>query len=128
MKFYPLETALSDSDSLEKDYRNAREIGIVRLGESCLFFRNKLKIYYIPYTDIRRCYRRVMLVHATLCCGKGNLEVENLVLHSDKGEIAQIQLPGTKAAKVLIDELKRLAPDASFTRPDAKSEEEGAEK
>ena len=124
MKLYPLETAFSDSDTLEKDYRNAREIGIIRLGDSCLFFRNKLRIYYIPYTDIRRCFRRVMLVRASLCCGKGNLEVENLVICTDKGEAAQIQLPGTRAAKILIDEVKQKAPDAKFTRPDAEKAQE----
>ncbi|MBQ7841348.1 MAG: hypothetical protein IJ390_12825 [Lachnospiraceae bacterium] len=122
MKFNPLLTALSDVDFLENDYRDAREIGIVRLGESCLFFRKKLKIYYIPYENIERCFRRVMLVPAKMCCGKGDLAVENLVICSGEEEIAQIQIPGTKAAKILMDELKIKAPNADFTRPDKTNE------
>jgi hypothetical protein len=56
-------------------------------------------------------------VPAKLCCGKGDLEVENLVICGDKGELAQIQLPGTRAAKVLMEELENLIPEAEFGRP-----------
>jgi hypothetical protein len=119
MKFYPLEEnqPQTEAKQLESEYTAAREIGKIRLGEQRLYFRSGRKIYYIPYTSIRRCFRRVMLVPAKLCCGKGDLEVENLVLCGDSGELAQIQLPGTRAAKILMEELKALIPEAEFGRP-----------
>ena len=118
LKFYSLTTADTDVNSLEPEYKNAREIGIIRLGESCLFFRKRLKVYYITYKEITRCFRRVMTVPAKLCCGKGEFAIEHLVIYAGENEVAQIQLPGTKAAKILMEELKQLVPDAQFSRPD----------
>ncbi len=118
MKFYSLVNTSTILDSLDADYKNAREVGIIKLGESCFFFRKGLKVYYIAYKDITRCFRRVVAVPAQLCCGKGNFEIENLVIYAGDAEVAQIQLPGTKAAKLLMEELKVKMPDAQFSRPD----------
>lgn len=122
MRFYALTLEAVDKNVLAAEYKSGREIGIVKLGETCLYFRKKLKVYYIPYTSINRCFRRVMSVPATLCCGKGNFEIENLVIHSDDKEVAQIQLPGTKAARILMDELKVRVPNGNFTSPKNKAE------
>lgn len=123
MRFYSLEgTAQVYQRDMEQDYKESREIGIVRLGKEHLYFRRMRKVYYVPYADIRRCFRRVMLVPAKLCCGKGNLEVENLVICTDSGEAAQLQLPGAKAGKILLEELKMRLPDAQFTPENSKSE------
>ena len=43
MKFNSLTAATTDKSFLETEYRNAKEIGIVKLGESCLFFRKRFK-------------------------------------------------------------------------------------
>lgn len=115
MNFYPLTAVTTDVHILKTEYQAAKEIGVIRLGENNLFFRKSLKIYYVPYADISRCFRRVMSVPAKLCCGKGDFEIENLVICVEDVEIAQIQLPGTRAAKALIDELKLLMPHAQFT-------------
>lgn len=124
MNFYPLTQAEYGQEALKTEYKSAREIGKIRLGTENLFFRNGLKTYFIPYTDITRCFRRVMMVPAKLCCGKGDLQVENLVIWDAKREVAQIQLPGTKAARILMEELKQLIPNAQFSRPpETKAEE-----
>ncbi|MCD7769361.1 MAG: hypothetical protein LUH36_04500 [Oscillospiraceae bacterium] len=119
MKFYPLTGIQDNTDpkELASEYEAAREIGKLRLGELRLYFKQARKIYYIPYNAVRRCFRRVQLVQAKLCCGKGNLEIENLVICGEEGELAQVQLPGTKAAKVLMTELERLIPEAEFGKP-----------
>jgi hypothetical protein len=119
MKFYPLEENQPqiDASALKNEYETAREIGKLRLGQLRLYFRTGRKIYYVPYANVRRCFRRVMLVPAKLCCGKGDLEIENLVICGDSGELAQIQLPGTRAAKILMEELETLIPEAEFGSP-----------
>lgn len=122
MKFCSLTTVSADKKMLAAEYKNAREIGIIRLGESCLFFRKHFKRYYIPYTEISRCFRRVMTVPARLCCGKGDFAIEHLVLFAGEKEVAQIQLPGIKAARLLMDEMKEKAPDAQFSRPEEKKD------
>ncbi len=118
MKFNPLTAAEEDERQLESEYKTAREIGKIKLGELHLYFRSGLKIWYIPYRDVRRCFRRVMSVPAKLCCGKGDFEIENLVICGEgDAELAQIQLPGTKAAKLLMDDLKKRIPEAEFGVP-----------
>lgn len=124
MKFYPLKaSAEADKQSLQEEYKAGHEIGKLRLGEKRLYFRSMRKVYYIAYADIRRYFRRVMLVPAKMCCGRGNFQMEHLVLCGEEGELAQIELPGTKAAMVVMDSMKRLAPLAAAGKPGA---EEGA--
>ena len=118
MRYHSLTTTSLDAQSLDAEYKGAREVGIIRLGETCLFFKKQLKKYYIPYEEITRCFRRVVSVPARLCCGKGDFSIENLVVYVGDMEIAQIQLPGTKAARILIEELKLLIPHAEFSCPD----------
>ncbi len=120
MKFYPLTEAVENESELTSEYKSAREIGKVRLGELRLFCRAGLRTYYIPYRDVRRCFRRVELVPAKMCCGRGDLEVENLVVCGEgDAELIQVQLPGTKAAKILMTELEARIPEASFGKPAA---------
>lgn len=119
MKFYPLASEAANQEELSAEYRTARGIGKVRLGELRLFCRSGLKVYYIPYRDVRRCFRRVQLIPAKMCCGKGDFELENLVVCGAEGELMQVQLPGTKAAKILMEELERRIPEAEFGKPPA---------
>lgn len=114
MKYYPLTAPANDDGAVSQEYDSAREIGVVKLGESYLFFRKGRRIYYILYQDIKRYFRRVMAVPMKMCCGKGSLEVEHLVICSDERELAQIQLPGTRAAKALVEELKIKIPEAVY--------------
>ena len=117
MKFYPLIAGSQEPKGLGEEYRTGREIGKIRLGEQHLFFRSMGRAYYIPYTEIRRYFRRVMMVPARLCCGKGSFQMEHLVICGGEGELAQVEVPGTKAAKVLMEELGRLAPGAAVGKP-----------
>ena len=117
MRFFALTSVTAEKNVLSAEYKSGRKIGIVTVGDTCLFFKRRLRVYYIPYTEIHRCFRRVVAVKATLCCGKGNFEIENLVIQNDGKEVAQIQLPGTKAARILMDELKVRVPGGSFTAP-----------
>lgn len=117
MRLYALSTRIADMGILQTEYKNARQIGVLRIGESCLYVKRGFRVYYIPYNDISRCFRRVMLVPAKLCCGKGEIPVENLVICTKEGELAQVQLPGTKAAKALMEALKEKMPEAEFAPP-----------
>ncbi len=122
MKYYALaEGSELPPEDLSSEYSQAKEIGVIRLGTTCFFFRQRRKIYYLPYSSIRRCFRRVMLVPARM--PGGDLHVENLVICTDAGEAAQIQLPGEQSGKEIIEELKALVPDAQFTCPSSDDSE-----
>ena len=122
MKYYSVTGEVLSDAALGGKYRAARAFGVVRVGEAHLFFRAGVRTYAMPYGEIRRCYRRVMRVPLRMCCGKGNLDVENLVVEGDAGEVAQIQLPGTRAAQALMESLKQRIPEAEFVPPAREAE------
>lgn len=118
MKFYPLTDAPADTAALEEDYKSAHAVGLLRLGKQRLYFKSGLRTYCIPYENVGRLFRRVVSVPARLCCGRGELAMENLVICARDGrELAQVQLPDAKAARLVMAELRGLAPHAAFGRP-----------
>lgn len=116
MKFYPLKTEAPEGADLSGEYREAREIGVIRLGRERLFFRKLRRAYYIAYPEISRCFRRVMLVPTKCCCGRGELQIENLVVCDGERELAVIQLPGARAAEAVMQELTARTPHAKHTK------------
>ena len=122
MKYYSVTGEVLFDAALGGEYRAARAFGVVRVGGAHLFFRAGMRTYAMPYGDIRRCYRRVMQVQMRLCCGRGNLDVEHLVIEGEAGEVAQIQLPGTRAARELMELLKQRMPEAEFVPPTREAE------
>ena len=112
MKYCALASTEENTEALRTEYRAAQEIGRLRLGTDRLYFRSARRVFYIPYTEIYRYFRRVMLVPAKLCCGRGDLAVEHLVICDAEKELAQIELPGSHAAKVVMERLQSLAPNA----------------
>ncbi|MBR5742025.1 MAG: hypothetical protein IKX91_05655 [Firmicutes bacterium] len=118
MKLYPLVTETDDPKALETEYKAAREIGKVRIGETALFFRVRLKTFYVPYSDVKRFFRRVHEIPLRTESFGGDLMIENLVVcgEGDK-ELIQVQLPGAKAAKILFEELRERMPDTPFGKP-----------
>lgn len=124
MRFYPLTDHAADGAALDGEYKAAHAVGPLRLGPQRLYFKTGLRAYYIPYTDVGRLFRRVVSVPARLCCGQGELAMENLVVCGRDGrELAQIPLPDAKAARLVLAELQGLAPDAAIGRPAPEQEE-----
>lgn len=117
MKFYPLTGESAPGTELKAEYENARAIGSVRIGAQRLYLRQGRKIGHISYADIRRCYRRVLVVPMRMCCGKGDMELENLVVEGDEGELATVRLPGGRAAKAVMEELGKKLPEAYLGCP-----------
>ncbi|MBO6113166.1 MAG: hypothetical protein J6P45_08985 [Lachnospiraceae bacterium] len=128
MRFHEVTSALPDKETIEKEYRNSREIGAVRIGEDHLFFRLGLKHYGIPYTDIKKCFRRVNVVPMKMCCANGEMELESLIIANEEKELAQVPLPGTRAARELMKELKKRMPDTDFSAPAKPKEDDQLKK
>ena len=128
MRFIPLARESADAAAVRDwsaEYKAGHRIGALSLGTGALFFRKAFTVYVVPYTKIRRYFRRVLAIPARIgCCTGGELRVENLVVcvsdaSGAEREAAQIQLPGERAAKIVMEELRRLAPDAASGKPGA---------
>ena len=118
MKYFPMTETISD-EVLNVEFKAGREIGAATLGDTCLFIKVKRKIHYIPYSDLHRAFRRVELVQAKMCCGKGNFQIENLVIcNKEDSELAQIKLPGARAGIIMLEELEKRVPHIKIGKPE----------
>lgn len=117
MKFYSVPDKNLLADVPEEDYKSGHEVGVIRVGKRYLFFRKGLTHFAVPYTDITKIFRRVHAIPAQLCCGKGDIEIQSLVVCTEAGEAAVIKLPDQRAAKALWEELKEAHPEIDFTAP-----------
>ena len=118
MKFKELGTGMVNKDStLTEEYKNAHSYGVTSVGDGQLFVKEGLSIYYIPYENAERIFRRIRRVNAQMCCDNGELEFEYLVIMAGGKEVIEVQLPGKKAAKMLMEELKGKRPEVNFRAP-----------
>lgn len=123
VKFYDIGGRATADAALEAEYRAARAIGSVRVGKAHLFYRVGLRVCAAGWGEVRRCYRRVKRVPMKMCCGSGNMDVEYLVVEGDAGELAQVQLPDTRAAKALMEAIQSTAPGVALVPPRAAGSE-----
>ena len=115
MKFCNLKdkSKVSDAD-LSAEYKSSHSYGVTVVGDKHLFVKKGISVYFIAYEDAERIFRRVRKVNAMMCCENGELEIEYLVINSGGEEVMEVQLPGAKAARMLMDEIKTVAPDTEW--------------
>lgn len=118
MKFFPITEENIDSDTLKAQLDSAHEIGRVYLSDATLFVKKRRKVFYISYSNIHRAFRRVKSVPTRICCGKGEIRLEYLVLSSKTTELCEIDLPDERAATAVIEELQAKAPAIKIGKKD----------
>ncbi len=118
MRFFcPEPCPLPPPAERRRAYRAAEHLGGLRLGEDTLFYKSGGRVAALPYGRLERYFRRVMLVPVRLCCGKGTLPVEHLVLCAAGRELAVVALPSRRAAEAAMERLRQLAPAAAAGKP-----------
>lgn len=111
MKFLSItETESLDEEILKSEFEQAHEIGKIKLGDNILFVKKSFKVYYVSYSNIYRAFRRIKAVPAKICCGKGEIRLEYIVLCSNKDEFCEIDLPDERASTATLEELSKKAP------------------
>lgn len=83
---------ISDQEHID-DYNSAEEIGRVRLGRLCLYYRDLGRKYYVPYEYIDRRFTRVSVVepddspayfYYRLILVHGEKEFANLIFNKEE--------------------------------------------
>ena len=116
MKFIPLlKGSAADESLLSQEYAQAEEFAAAKLGATCFFFKAGRKIYYLPLSEITRCFRRVELVNARMgCCNQG-LPMESIVVcGAEEQELAQIRFGSERMSKAVLSALEKVCPQAKF--------------
>lgn len=105
------------SDSIAEDYKSGRGYGAVTIGNKHLFIKKGFRVYSIAYEDADRIFRRIRRVNAQMCCDNGELELEYLVVSAGGRELIEAELPGKKAARMLMEDLKGNIRGVEFDAP-----------
>lgn len=112
MKFIPvIENQIMSDEELKQELNDSVILGKVRFGKSCILYKKMFQTLYIKYESIHRAFRRIKAVPLKMCCGRGELQLEYLVLCDKKGELAEFDLPDKKAAEAAIAELTARNPE-----------------
>lgn len=118
MRFRDLrDNSKHSSKALEDEYKSSHGYGVTVIGSSHLFVKKGLSVFFIAYEDAERIFRRVRRVQAMMCCENGELEIEYLVVMADGRELIEVQLPGQKAARMMMDELRSSVKGVEFSAP-----------
>ena len=78
-----------NSPEVNADYETAKAFEKLRVGELGVFFRDGLKIRYIPYDYIDRAFIRVQETRSRMCCGQANFNYFRVVFVHGGKEFAE---------------------------------------
>lgn len=118
MRFKDLkDNSLHNSKELGAEYKGSHSYGVTVIGSDHLFIKKGLSVYFISYADAERIFRRVRRVQAMMCCDNGELEIEYLVVMAGGRELIEVQLPGQKAARMMMEELRSSVQGVEFSAP-----------
>lgn len=118
MWFYAAESDELDEERARTEYRNAKTLGRLRLGEERLFLRSGLRVWCIPYRSVRRVFRRVICMPEKVRLWRDCRELDYLVFCGDGDqELGWVRMPGPTAAKLAMGEIRKRVPGISVHVP-----------
>jgi len=121
MKFLPIrsEYTLDDADKVKNEYGAARDLTQVRVGETLLFLRSRIKVYYMPLSVITRAFRRVNLVDVKMACCGSSLPMDSVIVCAGDEEVAEFHTGTERISNAMLEELKSKCPDIEigYRRP-----------
>lgn len=124
MRFYSLtKKDTTPPEELKAQFDAGHQVGVVCVGKDFLFVRKRFRTYFVAYGDAERIFRRVQTVQVNMCCEQGDLQFDYLVVMLDGKEVLEAQLPGAKAARLLMEELKETGAGCSFMAPERREQE-----
>ena len=105
--------------ALDQDFAAGKDYGWVRPGQTAVFWKNGLRWYAVPLTQVQRIFRRVEPVYGKLCCGGNSFIMEKLVLILNDGTELELYIGDDieKKAAALLEFLQNSHPEIAFGKP-----------
>ena len=104
-------------EELKADYKAARNLGGIRLGNEWLFFPKFSGTSYLPYPDISRFWIRQEEVNAKLCCGRANFDQFYLMVIDRQGQLHRGQITDEPNAMEALAQIPQRNPAALIGKP-----------
>ena len=105
--------------ALDAEFTAADAYGLVKPGQTAVFWRAGLHWHVIPLEQVQRIFRRVEPVYGKLCCGGHSFIIERLVLILKDGTELELYIGDDmeKKAAALLDFLKEGHSEIAFGKP-----------
>lgn len=115
---------------LDTQFAAAAPYARTRLGQTHLFWKAGFRWYCIPLSRAQRIFRRLLPVHARLCCGGHHFMIEWLVLVLPDGTELEIYLGEDvqPKAEALLRALKETHPEIKYGKESIQCSENLQEK
>lgn len=95
---------------LERDYKQAVNLGRVRAGEEGLFYPKLGYVACLPYGQLKHLYLRKEEVIARLCCGTADVSPVFVMAVGSDGKTRKTQIRDTEMGKTLLRYVSQRAP------------------
>ena len=105
-------------EQLCADFRQARSLGRVRLGEHCVYFQKFSGTFALPYDRILRAWVRQEEVRANLCCGRANFDQFYLMVQEEGCAVHRGQVLSKEAGRACLDRIRAKNPGTLIAPPD----------
>ncbi len=77
-----------DSPEVNADFESAKVFEKLYVGELGVYFRDGLRMRFVPYDAMDRAFIRVQETRSRMCCGQANFNYYRIVFVHDGKEIA----------------------------------------
>lgn len=108
-------------EELKREWKAAKYLVEVRLGEKHLFYRNLFRIRYIAYEQIENLYLR--MEHGE--CGEFLLMEHYIQLRDREGREYQFRMERPECAREVLEYVKKMHPEIKNEVPGRNKREEG---
>ena len=108
-----------DSPEVNADYENAQVFEKLRVGALGVYFRDGLRIRYIPYDYMDRAFIRVQETRSRMCCGQANFNYFRVVFVHDGAEFLNYMSENEKAMDDALAAIGAHGVPTGFVRPEA---------
>ncbi len=108
LRFRGVDKKVIDDQAHVDDYNSAEEIGRVRIGKLCLYYRDLGRKYYVPYEYIDRRFTRVSVVEPD--DSPAYFYYRLILVHGDK-EFANLIFEKEEDVNKIHDRLQEIRPE-----------------
>ncbi len=110
---------IMDTPEVNADFENAKVFDKLRVGEKGVYFRDGLKMRYIPYDYIDRAFIRVQETRGRMCCGQANWYYYRVVFVHGEKEIADCMSEKEKETDDALAAIAAHGVTTGFVKPEA---------
>lgn len=108
-----------ENPALDQEFANAEAYGLVKPGQTAVFWRAGLRWHVVSLEQVQRIFRRVEPVYGKLCCGGHSFIIERLVLLLKDGTELDLYIGDDmeRQAAALLDSIQTAHPEILYGKP-----------